>query len=129
MKITDLSNEALAKIKAARWDRIIEKHEGPFDWASEFEYSTPEFMDIDGRAVLLPVAQLQHANITILRTIWSADGRSLTLFLKDTTRYDDTFSSGFLAVCDRIPGEAFFLAIVYHEWFIIGPASEESCEP
>jgi hypothetical protein len=77
----------------------------------------------------LPVAQLQHANITILRTIWSADGRSLTLFLKDTTRYDDTFSSGFLAVCDRIPGEAFFLAIVYHEWFIIGPASEESCEP
>jgi hypothetical protein len=75
-------------------------------------------MTIEGHAVLLPVERSQHANITIIRTIWSADGQSLTLFLKDTTHYDDKFSSGFLAVCDKIPGETFFLAVVYHEWFI-----------
>jgi hypothetical protein len=119
MKISDLTPDSLTKIKAFRWDRIIEKHEGPFDWESEFEYSTPEFMTIDGRAVLLPIESSQHANITIIRTIWSADGLSLTLFLKDTTYYDDKFSSGFLAVCDKVPGETFFLAVVYHEWFIV----------
>jgi hypothetical protein len=118
MKVSDLSSDTLSKIKAYRWDRIIEKHEGPFDWESEFEYSTPEFMMIDGRAVLLPIERSQHANITIIRTIWSADGNSLTLFLKDTTYDDDWSSSGFLAVCDRVPGETFYLAVVYHEWFI-----------
>jgi hypothetical protein len=121
MKTSDLTADALAKIKAFRWDRIIEKHEGPFDWESEFEYSTPEFMTIDGRAVLLPVECSQHANITIVRTIWSADGLALTLFLKDTTYDDNWFSSGFLAVCDKVPGETFYLAVVYHEWFIIEP--------
>jgi hypothetical protein len=67
----------------------------------------------------LPVECSQHANITIIRTIWSADGLSLTLFLKDTTYDDNWFSSGFLAVCDKVPGETFYLAVVYHEWFII----------
>jgi hypothetical protein len=71
-------------------------------------------MTIEGHAVLLPVERSQHANITIIRTIW----QSLTLFLKDTTHYGDKFSSGFLAVCDKIPGATFFLAVVYHEWFI-----------
>ena len=123
MKVIDLSSDALTKIKAFRWDRIIEKHEGPFDWESEFAYSTPEFMMIDGRAVLLPVESSQHANITILRTIWSADSQSLTLFLKDTTYYDDWSGSGFMAVCDKVPGETFYLAVVYHEWFIIEQSS------
>lgn len=29
MKLSDLSAESLEKIKSVRWDRIIEKHEGP----------------------------------------------------------------------------------------------------
>nr|WP_232826346.1 hypothetical protein [Cyanothece sp. BG0011] len=76
-------------------------------------------MDIEGRWVLLPIENLSHANITILRTIWSENGNSVTLFLKDTTYDDDPFFSGFLAVCDRLVGEDFYLAVVYHEWFII----------
>jgi hypothetical protein len=119
MKVTDLSNETLAKIKTVRWDRIIEKHEGPFRWESEFSYGEPEFMEIEGRWVLLPVEASQHQNITILRTIWSADGNSLTLFLKDTTFDDDWSMSGYMAVCDRLKGEEFFLAVLYHEWFIL----------
>jgi len=119
MKVADLSNETLAKIKTVRWDRIIEKHEGPETWESEFRYGEPEFIEIEGRWVLLPVDASSHQNITILRAIWSADGNSLTLFLKDTTFDDDMFVSGYMAVCDRPKGEQFFLAVLYHEWFII----------
>ncbi|ACB54419.1 unknown [Crocosphaera subtropica ATCC 51142] len=119
MKLTQLSETTLSKIKTLRWDRIIEKHEGPETWESVFRYSEPEFMEIEGRWVLLPVESSSHANITILRTIWSNDGNSLTIFLKDTTYEDDPFFSGFLAVCDRLVNEKFYVAVVYHEWFVI----------
>ncbi len=119
MKLTDLSSETREKIKTLRWDRIIEKHEGPESWESVLRYYDPEFMNIEGQFVLLPIEKDQHPNITILRTIWSKDGNSLTLFLKDITYYEDLFMSGYMAVCDKVAGENFFLAILYHEWFII----------
>lgn len=122
MKLADLSTETLDKIKSVRWDRIIEKHEGPENWESVLRYYEPEFLEIEGRWVLLPVEVSQHSNITILRTIWSANGNSLTLFLKNTTYDDDPFFSGFMAVCDKVKDEDFFLAILYHEWFIIETA-------
>jgi hypothetical protein len=119
MKLENLSTETLDKIKPVRWDRIIEKHEGPEDWESVLTYYEPEFLEIEGRWVLLPVEKSHHSNITILRSIWSADGNSLTLFLQDTTYDDDPFFSGFMAVCERVKVEDFFLAILYHEWFVI----------
>jgi hypothetical protein len=121
MKLADLSQETLEKIKTVRWDRIIEKHEGPWCWDSVLEYHNPEFLMIDERPVLLPVDRNQHPNIAILRTIWGADNRSLTLFLRDTTYCDDEdpYEDGYIAVCDRMAGEGFFLAILYHEWFVI----------
>jgi hypothetical protein len=122
MNLSNLSPESINKIKSVRWDRIIEKHEGPERWNSVLEYYDPEFMEIEGHPVLLPIERSHHLNITILRTIWSADGNSLTLFLKDTTFDDDPFFSGYMAVCDRVKGEDFFLAILYHEWFIIETA-------
>ncbi len=119
MKLAELSQQALAKIKSVQWDRIIEKHEGPEDWDGVLRYSEPEFIMIEGNPVLLPVDKSHHANITILRSIFSVDGNSLTLFLKDTTFDDDPFFCGFMAVCDRVVSENFFLAILYHEWFVI----------
>jgi hypothetical protein len=119
MKLTDLSPEILEKIKTVFWDRIIEKHEGPEKWESVLRYFEPEFIMIDEHPVLLPIEKSHHLNITVLRTIWSEDGNSLTLFLKDITYDDDPFMSGYLAVCDKVVGESFFLATVYHEWFII----------
>jgi len=38
MKLSDLSAESLEKIKAVRWDRIIEKHEGTESWESVLRY-------------------------------------------------------------------------------------------
>ena len=102
MKLENLSTETLDKIKSVRWDRIIEKHEGPEDWESVLRYYEPEFLEIEGRWVLLPVERAHHLNITILRTIWSADGNSLTLFLQDTTYDNDPFFSGFMAVCSKL---------------------------
>jgi hypothetical protein len=119
MKLAELSPEILDQIKARRWDRIIEKHESPETWESVFRYAELEFIEVEDRWVLLPLEQEHYANLTILRTIWSVDGDSLTLFLKDTTFYDDPFFSGYIAVCDCLPGENFFIAILYHEWFII----------
>jgi hypothetical protein len=80
-------------------------------------------MTIDNYSVLLPVEQSHHSNITILRSILSADGNSLTLFLTDKTYGDDPFFCGYMAVCDRVSGEDFFLAILYHEWFVIEQSS------
>jgi hypothetical protein len=122
MKYADLSLIAREKIQATRWDRIIEKHEGPESWESVLRYDDVEFMKVEGRWLLLPVDHSSHANITILRSIWSESGHSVTLFIKDTTYDDDPFFSGFLAVCDKVKDEDFFLAIVYHEWFVIEPA-------
>lgn len=119
MNLANLAAETIEKIKTYRLDRIIEKHEGPESWESFLQYYDLEFLQFNEHDVLLPVDRKHHPNITLLRCIESADGQSLTLFLKDTTYEDNPFFAGFLAVCDRVPGEDFFLAIVYHEWFII----------
>jgi hypothetical protein len=119
MKLSELSPETLAKIRSVRWDRIIEKHEGPEDWNSVLDYYEPEFLTIEGQPVLLPIDQSHHPNLTILRPIFSRDGNTLTLFLQDTTDDDHWSAAGFMAVCEKVSGEPFFLATLYHEWFII----------
>jgi hypothetical protein len=123
MKFADLSSTALEKIQAVRWDRIIEKHEGPEDWKSVLKYHDVEFIEVAEHWILLPVERSSHPNIRILRSIWSESGNSVTLFLQDTTYDDDPFFSGFISVCDKVKDEDFFLAIVYHEWFIIEPVA------
>ncbi len=123
MKLADLQPDVIEKLRPWRYDRILEKHEGPFDWGDAFKYEDPEFLEVEGHPVLLPVPRDQHPNIRILRAISSRDGQSLTLFLKDLTYArdptDEMFSGGFMAVCDRFPGHDFFVATVYHEWFIV----------
>lgn len=146
LRLSDLSPETITKLKTYRYDRIIEKHEGPDDWSwrlqspderpswlpeplpgqeDDYEPDPAELMRIADRDVLLPIGRSHHPNVTILRTIVGDDGKSLTIFLKDTTYADDPelefFSAGFLAVCDRVPGEQFYLAHVYHEWFMLAP--------
>lgn len=79
MKIADLSAETIEKIKLVRWDRIIEKHEGPEDWESVFRYEQLEFLEVEGYPILLPVNKSHHSHISILRCIWSAEKNSVTL--------------------------------------------------
>jgi hypothetical protein len=101
----------------------LEKDEGPWDWEGDFRYSNPEFIMAEGQPVLLPIDRDQHANITILRVVVSEDGKTLTVFLKDTTYVSDPeseyFDAGCLAICELIPGEPSYVATVYHEWMIV----------
>lgn len=119
MKIADLSPEALEKIKKMPFDRIYEKHEGPWDWEFWIDDDEVEFINMAGYQVLLPIEKDRHPNITPLRVIPSIDGNTLTIFFTDTTYAYDKFDSGFLAVCERWPQENFFIATVYHEWFVL----------
>jgi hypothetical protein len=132
MRIDDLSPDTLERLKKVRWDRFIEKHEGPFDWASELrrydpddfiykvypdydaEAEYPEFIQIGEHWVLLPIGKKHHPNLTILHYFLSQDASKLVLYLKDTTYYED----GFVAICDRFDA-TFYVATFYHEWYII----------
>lgn len=123
MQLADLSPAIIEKIKTFRYDRMIEKHEGPESWSSILAYYAPEFMLINGYDVLLPLEGERHPNITVLRCVVSSDEKTLTLFLKDTTYNPDPalehFYVGRVAICDRVEGAEFFIAVFYHEWFIV----------
>jgi len=123
MKLADLSPTVLGQIRALRYDYILEKHEGPGRWSAVLQYYEPEFLLLDGFDVLLPISQDQHPNITVVRSALSRDASLLILFLKDTTYVtrsgDEMFEAGRIAICERMAGAEFYIATVYHEWFIV----------
>ena len=116
MKLASLPPELLEEIGCSSYDQIVEKHEGPWTWDSSLDFC--EFITTGGRDVLLPIDREHHANVTILRCIVSSDEQSLTVFLTDTT-YDEGVFAGFVAVCDRFQNQDFYVAILYHEWYVI----------
>lgn len=141
MQVKDLSPATIAAIKETRYDRIIEKHEGPETWKYQLDYDDPhtkelvemyrragseyepspdaEFLQIGGADVLLPVSADHHSNMTILHHFFSEDRSKMVLYIKDTTYDDSAFGAGFVAICDKFPGHEFYLASFYHEWFIL----------
>ena len=124
MKLADLSPETRRRIAAMRFDRIVEKHEGPWTWEYRLDHERVEFLTIDGYDVLLPIDKEQHPNISVVRCI-VAEGRDvLTIFLTDTT-YFTGMDAGFLAVCEKVPREEWYIALVYHEWFVIDDVSTQ----
>ncbi len=123
MTVGELSAATMEQLVKRRYDRIVGKHEGPETWEFLLHDGEAEFLDVDGRSVLLPLAREQRPNVTILRSFLSSDEQSLVVFLKDTTFVEDPadekWSAGFVGICDRYPGECFYVAVVYHEWFIV----------
>ena len=118
--IANLPGAVFERIKKMRFDRIIEKHEGPFDWEDYLD--TAEIMLINDHQVLLPIPWTDHRNIEILRATVSKNEQTITLFLKDQTfsnTADEFFMAGRLAVCDKVAGTDVFIAVVYHEWFVV----------
>ena len=123
MKLADLDEPVLAKISAYRYDRIVEKHEGPARWVDVLNFYDPDFLKVENHWVLLPVPEEQHKNITLLRTALDKEKQILVIFLKDTTFVekveDEWLNAGFVAICEKVTEEPFFIATLYHEWFII----------
>tara|TARA_B100000315_G_scaffold111925_1_gene102625 strand:+ start:136 stop:546 length:411 start_codon:yes stop_codon:yes gene_type:complete len=131
MRFSDLSPATVDGLRSIQWDHIIEKHEGPSTWDTVLKYSNVEFIEIDGCYVLLPIDKQFHPNVTILRCVAGDCGNVLTIFLKNTTCVEDIqhafpdgydverFMTGFVSVCERVPGHDFFIAVLYHEWYVI----------
>ena len=118
MHIGEISEDTLNKIKPMRFDLFIEKHEGPFEWSSFLKYYDIDFFDINDFNVLLPLDKSRHANIKIRRCIVSEDQQTLTVFLTDST-FESNPYDGYVAICDKVIGEVFYLTVFYHEWYVI----------
>ncbi len=116
--LSKLSPEQREKLCAYRYDWFVEKHEGPWDWEGMLRFQHPEFLSVEGYDVLLPLDITHHPNITILRCFPSRDEDVLTVFLKDTTHYSGV-DAGFLAICERVRDEHWYVTIVYHEWYLL----------
>ena len=123
-RVRDIPEDVRQRLAKVLFDRIIEKHEGPFEWS--WWLNEAEFLDVDGRSVLLPVPREDHANIELVRSVLSGDEEMLTLFLKDTTFETEAIFAGRLAVCERFPGTSFYVAMVYHEWFVVPSLAESA---
>lgn len=141
MKVKELSPTTLATLKNKRYDRIVEKHEGPetWDWqlprseeriqklkevyqGSHYDFSMDnhaEFIQLAGVDILLPIGSNHHANLTFLHYFFSEDRQKIVLYIKDTTYEDDAFGAGFVAICEKYLNEPFYIATLYHEWYII----------
>lgn len=59
----------------------------------------------------------KHVNIKIDLCVISKDGNTLTIFLKDTS-FETGMFAGYLAVCEKVPEQEWFIAIVYHECWV-----------
>jgi hypothetical protein len=118
MKLADLSAETRARVAEMRFDRFVEKHEGPWNWRYWLEDDGVEFLTVEEFDLLLPVPKEQHPNITIVRAIAGEDRRTVTVFLTNTT-WETGMLAGYFAVCEQVPGEAWYLATAYHEWFVL----------
>lgn len=118
MRLADLSLDIRQQIAERRFDLFVEKHEGPWSWEWWLKNYAIEFLRVDSFDVLLPVEQRNHKNLMILRSIVGDNGQVLTIFLKDTT-YESGVFAGRVAVCERVAGEQWYLATLYHEWLII----------
>lgn len=84
--------------------------------------------------MLLPVEEENLPHITVERAFTSADGRMMTILLKDTTlaRYykeeAEWWWAGFAAICERVGVEGVFVATLYHERFIVSNPPDGSDE-
>lgn len=55
--------------------------------------------------------------MTVLRWFASQDLTELVVYLIDTTYYEDSSMSGFVAICEQFESASFYVATLYHEWY------------
>ena len=121
MKLANLDNKIIEALKPKLFDLFIEKHDIVWSWGDFFD--SVDFIELSGYQVLLPIEEDRRPNVSVLRCIESKDEKTLTLFLRDTTYIEQPYRewawTGFVAVCDKFEDQDFYVATVYHEWFIL----------
>lgn len=142
--IGDIPAPILERIKQLRYDRILEKHEGPWNWSSALKYGdacilslTEKKADVIG-TVLMPFDErfLEDIEVTFCDTMpdGMGGGKLLLFFVcPSLAGYDNAEGrnrqwSGFCAVCNRIPiddesteYEDFYVTVMLHETFFLEP--------
>ena len=62
MRLEEVAPEDIKRVARYLWDRIIEKHEGPWEWDYLLDANLVEFINVNGFEVLLPVDKEHHPN-------------------------------------------------------------------
>jgi hypothetical protein len=141
--ISDIPTETLNAIKKLRYDRILEKHEGPWTWESALKYDNACIVQFKNKnqtfvefTVLMPFPEHHKAQI---KTVFCADAehegvKTIFFTCPSLAGYDETETNlqwcGFCAVCREIsiPGTdwlenaaPFYVTVLLHETFLIEP--------
>lgn len=133
LRVADLPPLQREWLLQQRYDHFVEKHEGPFGWddliapkpferpdgrggREMFLPEAADFVRFDEHEVLLPIGRDHHPNLRRLRVVVGDQGRSLTLFLTDFT-WDQGYSAGRLAFCEKAPAGEWFVCSVWHAWY------------
>jgi len=127
MRVSDLPQIDVERIKKMRYDQSLEKHEGPEEWASFLKYYPDmPLWEANGFHVLLPISTDEGEDpfefVSLIRCIVSVDLQALTIFFKDT-RFSEPkyeyFDAGRLAICEQPEGSDIYVATVFHSWFMV----------
>ena len=143
MKLADLPPEVIEDLsRKEKWRIDIDpgfnaKHEFGSSWNKfvnlsqhSFYESTEEdlaeFIEYDGKFILLPVERSHHSSMAVIRGMMSRDFQSITLFIHDSYhQYWFTEESdaryGFLAIADLYQkfNSEFYLANYYHFSYLV----------
>ena len=118
ISIADLDEETFAKIGSCQCDFYVNNSEELLTWKRLLEDQVADFFSIRGRNILLPVGRESCDRLEVLNCLISEDHESMTLFLKDTS--DTTgLSASRTAVCNRFPGEEWYIAVLYQEQILM----------
>jgi hypothetical protein len=117
MLVRDLHEDVRLRIAKLRFDRMIEKHEGPWDW--QWWLKEAEFFEVEGRFLLLPLPAGDLKNVKVVRLVLSKDEQTLILYHLDSTHDQEEMFAGRVAICERFPETEFYVATFYHEWYTI----------
>jgi hypothetical protein len=129
MKPTDLPTEVQEYIKRYSIGMFLEKHES---WSWKFQIDQSAFFTFDGYEVLLPIWEESRPNVSLIWLAVGADGNVITLYLEDTTVWDEIQSNpvyahertdgwmkqiytDFVAIGEKVPGQTFYITTFYHQ--------------
>ncbi len=100
--------------EAIKWRESLRAQ---FEGTSYWDETEPEFLEIGGCPVLLPVNESHHPHIEVLHHFFREDKTRLVVYLKDLTFDENTWNPWSMAVCRLFQNENFYVATFYHEWF------------
>ena len=112
--VADLPPEVLKKIKKLAYDQFLEKHElYDYEYLINHHLNDLVFIEAAGYYVLTPHSGSDYERITFHRCNVSKNEHMIILFY--TLDTNDGATVHLFAICERVPNEDIFVALVVHE--------------